>query len=764
MRHVSLLPALLLLPLAAAHCAADAPPPPPVVVASPPPVIIAPRGPRPPETAKLPKTTTYHGVAVTDDYAWLEDGKDPKVQAWSDQEDLYARAKLASLTDRPAIKKRVTALVGEDAPSYGEIDTRGKTLFVMKTQPPKQQPFLVTVASSADPATEKVLLDPNVVDTSGGTAIDFFVPSRDGKRVAVSLSKGGSESGDVHVYDVATGAELAGDMIPRVNGGTAGGSLAWAGDGFFYTRYPHAGERPPADLGFFQQVYFHKLGTPTSADTYAIGKDFPRIVEVDLESSPDGKVVLARAANGDGGEFAYYVHREGPKGGTWTQLSTYADKVVDAKFAPNGTLYLLSHAKPRGQILRLPYPTAPLAKATVAVPESDAVIESFVATPNRLYVTDLVGGPSRVRIIPPLPRSLASCPHPGKTAALTPASPPRCTEAVASVPILPVSHVSATARVDGDDILFRDESYLEPPGWYRFSAATGELAKTALSKTTHIDLRDAEVVRESCVSADGTKVPINIVQLRGARRDGSGYAMLTGYGGFSISRSPRFRPLTRMLLDQGFAVAEANLRGGGEFGDAWHEDGSVTKKQHVFDDFYACAKLLRDEKVASPAHLAIQGGSNGGLLMGAAMVEHPEAYRVVVSHVGIYDMLNLENTSNGAFNVTEYGSTKDPAQFKALYAYSPYHHVVDGAHYPSVLFLTGANDPRVDPYNSRKMTARLQAANASDNPILLRTSHDTGHGMGTPLAAEIDEDADVYAFMFHELGIGYRAPGKTAPE
>jgi prolyl oligopeptidase len=712
-----------------------------------------PAGPRPPETPKVVSTTTYHGVAVADSYAWLENGADPKVIDWSDRENAYARAVLDALPDHAAIKQRVSALVGEDSPSYGEIVARGKTLFVMKDQPPKQQSFLVTVAPSGDPATEKVVLDPNVVDPTGSTTIDFFVPSRDGKRVAVSLSRGGSESGDVHVYDVATGKESAGDMIPRVNGGTAGGSLAWAGDGFFYTRYPHAGERAQADLSFFQQVYFHKLGTETSADTYAIGKDFPRIAEVALTSSPDGKTVVAIVANGDGGEFAVYVRQDGVKGGAWTPLSTYADKVIDAKFSPDGVLYLLSHAKARGQILKLAPSTAPLAKATVVVPESEAVIESFIATKSRLYVIDLVGGPSRIRVVPPLPEVR------GSANGLTPARPP-----VDSVPILSVSHVSATALVDGDDLLFRDESYLSPPAWYRFDARGRTVAKTSLVKTSAIDLGDAEVVRESCVSADGTKVPLSIVQAKGAPRDGSRFAMLTGYGGFNVARAPRFRPLTRMLLDQGVVFAEANLRGGGEFGDAWHEDGSVTKKQHVFDDFYACAKLLADEKVASSAHLAIQGGSNGGLLMGAALVEHPEAYRVVVSHVGIYDMLGLENTSNGAFNVTEYGSTKDLAQFKALYAYSPYHHVTDGTHYPSVLFLTGANAPRVDPYNSRKMTARLQAASAGGHPILLRTSHDTGHGMGTPLAAEIDEDADVYSFMFHELGIPFRAQGKTAPE
>jgi len=203
------------------------------------------------------------------------------------------------------------------------------------------------------------------------------------------------------------------------------------------------------------------------------------------------------------------------------------------------------------------------------------------------------------------------------------------------------------------------------------------------------------------------------------------------------------------------------LRGGGELGEEWHSGGNVTHKQNVFDDFYACAKLLADEKIAPASHLAIVGGSNGGLLMGAELVQHPDAFKVVVAHVGIYDMLRYETTFNGAFNVTEYGTVKNEPEFKALYAYSPFHNVQDGVAYPSVLFMTGANDPRVEPYNSRKMTARLQAAEAgaaSQNPVLLRTSHDTGHGMGTPLAAEIEEDTDGTAFTLHELGLAFKAP------
>ena len=232
-------------------------------------------------------------------------------------------------------------------------------------------------------------------------------------------------------------------------------------------------------------------------------------------------------------------------------------------------------------------------------------------------------------------------------------------------------------------------------------------------------------------------------------------ALLTGYGGFGLSLTPRFRPHMLAWLEQGGVYAVANIRGGGELGEAWHTAGNLTNKQNVFDDFYACARHLVDAKYTTPTRLAIQGGSNGGLLMGAELTQHPEAFRAVVSMVGIYDMLRVERDPNGAFNVTEYGTVADPAQFDALSAYSPYQHVRDGVAYPAILFMTGANDPRVAPYHSRKMVARLQSAASSDAPILLRTSANTGHGMGTPLAAQIEETTDVFTFLFQTLGVTY---------
>ena len=264
------------------------------------------------------------------------------------------------------------------------------------------------------------------------------------------------------------------------------------------------------------------------------------------------------------------------------------------------------------------------------------------------------------------------------------------------------------------------------------------------------------VVREFATSNDGTKIPVNIIRLKGTKLNGSNPVLLNGYGGFNVSISPGFSALRRVWIEQGGVFAIANIRGGGEFGEDWHRAGSLTNKQNCFDDFAAAMLYLVEAGYTNPQKLAITGGSNGGLLMGAMITQHPELFKATVSSVGIYDMLRNELTPNGNFNIPEYGTVKDTDQFRALYAYSPYHHVEAGVAYPAVLFMTGANDPRVDPMHSRKMTARLQAATTSNNPILLRTSSSTGHGIGTPLNERIKEDVDEFAFLFHELGIKYR--------
>jgi prolyl oligopeptidase len=702
-----------------------------------------------PATPKKPVSEEFHGTKVVDDYRWLENADDPAVRRWTEEQNRHTRLVLDQNPALPAIRQRVKELMSHASPDYFELEERGGKLFALKSQPPKNQPFLITLRSAEDPASEQVVLDPNQLNPKGTTAIDFYVPSLDGRLVAVSLSEGGSEEGTVHVYEVAGGRELS-DVIPRVNGATAGGSLAWNADGsgFYYTRYPRGDERPKPDLNFYQQLYFHKLGTPTAEDTYCLGKDLPRIAEISLTTSDDGRYLLATVANGDGGEFAHYLRD--PEG-KWTQLTQFRDQVSGMTFGPDHALYLFAlKGAPRGKILRLDLATPELSRATTVVPESEAAIEgeriaatghavNFVPTATRLYVIDQVGGPSQIRVFD----------HRGKQ--------------LQTVPLRPISSVSQPLRLGADGLLFRAETYLEPPAWYRFDPASGMTTRTALFKTAPVDFHDAEVVREFATSRDGTKVPVNILRRRGTKLDGRNPTLLTGYGGFSSSQKPAFSSLRHLWLAQGGVWAIANLRGGSEYGEEWHKAGSLTHKQNVFDDFAACAEHLIARKYTSRDRLAIQGGSNGGLLVGAALVQRPDLFRAVVGQVGIYDMLLHDRHPNGAFNVPEYGTAKDPEQFRAIYAYSPYQHVTDGTAYPAVFLLTGANDGRVDPANSRKMAARLQAATSSHLPVLLRVSSTSGHGFGTGLSEAIKQQADVFGFLFQQLGVDYRPAASQGP-
>jgi prolyl oligopeptidase len=693
--------------------------------------------PGPPTTARRPVVDTYHGESVIDPYQWLEHVDTAEVRTWTEQQNAFTRRILDAAPARAAIADQLRKILREGSPRYANLRRRGDRWLALKLDPRKNQPMLVTLSRLDGQRKEHVVLDPNELDPSGSTVIDFYQATLDGARVAVSLSRKGTESGDVHVYDVPSGEERTGDLVPRVNGGTAGGSVAWTrdGTGFFYTRYPRE-ERPPEDRAFYQQVYFHRLGRPTAEDRYEVGRDFPRIAEITLETSPGGRWVLASVKDGDGGDVAHHLRRAD---GSWILLAAVADRIREAHFGLDGALYLRSlKDAEHGRILRLE-PGQPLRSATVSAPEGESSIEEFVATRTRLYISNVHGGPEEIRVFD----------HQGRP--------------LGSVPIPPVASAEElTPTQVGDDLYVRVIELTRPAVWYRIFAGGTRSEPTALRVRSPADLSRFEVTREVAISRDGTEIPMTIVRARSVPRDGTAPGILTGYGGYGISLKPRFLGDYAPWLEQGGVLVGANVRGGGEFGDAWHRAGALTHKQNVFDDFQACARALIDRKHVAAGRLGIEGGSNGGLLMGAALTQAPQLYRAVVSHVGIYDMLRVERGPNGAFNVTEFGTVKDPDQYRALRAYSPYHHVVDGTAYPAVLLMTGLNDPRVEPMQSFKMAARLQEATSSGRPVLLRVS-DSGHGIGSGVEERIAVRIDSLVFFFSELGLPFRPQPSAAP-
>ena len=690
---------------------------------------------------------TIQGVKIADPYRALENADDPKVQAWSDAENLRTRSYLDSLPDRDAIASKISRIIKATSPFWGRMQANGDVVVASYSDPAKQQPSIVVMNSSADPKSMRSLLDPNALDPSGHTAIDWFVLSPDGKKIAVSLSKNGSEDGTLHIYDVATGRELE-QPIDRVQFATGGGDVAWSADGnsFWYTRYPGA-DAPEAERHFNMALYLHKIGTPVASDTLVLSakNGIPRTGEIFLDGNRGGAAALASVQLGDGGQWQHYVLQPD---GSAIQVGHYDDRVIGgAVIANDGTVYGVSRKDaPMGKVVKLAAPyTGGFAAAKVIVPEQKdaAIIDGGEFTSplaldgDRLAVTTIAGGPNQVTLYD-LDGGHARS--------------------------LPLPDISAVGEIDplpNGDLLYTELTYLEPPHFMRWNASTGQSSRTALAMTSPVSYADSTVTRIFATSKDGTKIPVNIIAKKGIKLDGKNPLLLYGYGGYGINLTPSFSgSFRRVWLDAGGVYAIANIRGGGEYGDRWHTEGMLTKKQNVFDDFDAAAKDL--EKLGYTGHdkLAYMGGSNGGLLMGAEITQHPDMPRAVVSAVGIYDMLRVELDPNGAFNVTEFGTVKDPAQFKALYAYSPYHHVVKGTAYPAVLMLTGANDGRVNPMHSRKFTAALQAATSSGEPILLRTSKTSGHGIGNSLDEQIAETTDELTFLIDQLGMDSAAAGR----
>jgi prolyl oligopeptidase len=682
--------------------------------------------PAPPATALHDVVDSYHGTQIHDPYRWLEPADAPAVAQWIDAQNAYTDAVMAGFTDAASIAKRVGALA---LTSTQRSDPKlvGGVLFYLRQTPP--QPQAVLVAESWPQGEPKVLVDPNA--TNGDTAISDYWPSADGHQVAYGSAQGGDENTTIRFVNVADG-KLAPDALPHTGGGTTTVALAWDADGkgVTYTRLPLPGSAPAARLQFDAQLYHHRFGTAASADRAVLGKGFSPIAEFRLMSSDRAAHAAAFVHYGDGNPESVYLRKNqawrkalGIEAHVASQLSISSGAAWDGE-----RLLVLSYQDaPRGKLLAVDLD----GRATVVLAQQDWAMNGVAAIKEGFLVTEVSGPDWRIRHFA----------HDGHLLRTLP---------------LPQSGVGIGAIASDDDSPVALVSYAgwsQPTRWVKYDVASGALTSVFEVKPA-ADYSKLRTYRLEASSADGTKVPVTVVALEGVKPDGRRPAILTAYGGYGLAQQPRFMGTYLTWLERGGIYAMANIRGGGEYGEGWHEDGMRANKQHGFDDFHAAAQALVSAHWSDVAHLGILGGSNGGLLMGAALTQHPGDYHAVVSFVGLYDMLRSELWPNGEYNTAEYGTVKNAAEFAWLRGYSPLLHVQPATAYPAVLLITGENDPRVAPWHSRKFAAALQKANTSTNPILLLTRRNEGHGVTSSFSQRVGNTAVMLSFFAQELGLG----------
>ncbi len=598
----------------------------------------------------------------------------------------------------------------------------GGRYFYLRRDGRQNQPVLYWRADLAGP--DRVAVDPNTLNPAGTTALDWFYPSRGGTLLAYGLSEDGSEQSVLQVLQVDTGT-IQEDRIPR----TRSASLAWVpdGSGFYYTRYPAPGQVPTGEEHYHRAVFHHHLGTDPERDQLIYQ---PREKEFwpGTSLSPDGRWLLISVARTFDQTDLYLkdLAADGPLVPVAEALpATFEGEIAHGRLfirtnlgAPTYRLYQVTPERPYQSAWR-----------EIVVARPDAVLEAFTIARDHLALSYLERASARLR--------------------LTDLDGGR--EEEIALPALG-SLFGVHAEWNAPEIFYGFSSYTVPPTVYRIDFPSSE---TTLWQRVQAEIDPgAFVVRQvSYRSRDGTPISMFLVHRANLERNGDNPTYLTGYGGFNISMTPAFSRSLLLWLQSGGVLAVPNIRGGGEYGERWHQAGILGSKQNSFDDFIAAAEWLIDQRYTRPERLAAAGGSNGGLLVGAALTQRPDLFRAVLIQVPLLDMLRYHHFLIARLWIPEYGSPDDPEQFRWLRSYSPYHHVQDGRTYPAVLLATAESDTRVDPMHARKMTARLQAASSGDRPILLRLESRAGHGAGKPLSKVLDELADSWTFVFSELGV-----------
>ena len=676
-----------------------------------------------PQTRKVEQTDDYHGTKISDAYRWLEDDNSAETKTWVEAQNKLTFAYLNQIPQREKIKARLTELWNYER--YSAPLKAGKHYFYTKNDGLQNQSVWYIAESPTDPG--RVFLDPNKLSTDGTVALSGLRFTDDGKLAAYGLATAGSDRTEWRVKNVETGKDLTDTLKPNRQGG-----VSWLKDnsGFFYSRFPET--QQGAELRaqtFNQKLYFHKIGTPQSEDVLIYERPDDKEFFMGGSVTQDGNWLIISVGKGTSPKnMVYFKNLKMEK----SPILPLVDSLTaNYSFIGNDEAnfyFQTDKDTPRAKIVMVNV----LAKDRIwkdVIPEAQETLQGVNFINNHFVLNYLKDAYTQIKIHDINGKFVRDIKLPG---------------------------IGSAGGFGGKrfdtETFYSYSSYNAPPTIYRYDMKTG---KSELFRQAKVNLNpaDYEVKQVFYNSKDGTKVPMFIIHKKGLKLDGTNPTLLYGYGGFNISQTPGFSVSRLVWLEMGGVFAVANLRGGAEYGEAWHEAGTKLKKQNVFDDFIGAAEWLIANKYTSPKKLAIQGGSNGGLLVGAVLNQRPDLFGAALPAVGVMDMLRFPKFTIGWAWTSDYGSPDKADEFKAIYAYSPLHNIKTGTKYPAVLVTTADHDDRVFPAHSFKYAAALQAAQSGDAPVLIRIETKAGHGAGKPTSKQIEEIADIYGFLMKNLGM-----------
>ncbi len=722
----SLLAPLFLSCLVAA-CGGEAPPPPQPPIPPPPPTASAPPvapafvPPLPyPASRRVDQVDDIGGTKVADPYRWLEDDKSPEVQQWLTAQDQLARDTLAKLPGRDAIAARMNELLYVEA-ARTPVHVGNRWMYARRDAGKEKY---VVYWREGRTGPEKVLLDPFTFSSDGSASLGEWAPSWDGKKVAYTVHPNNSDEATMHVLDVGTGKVSTVDVIDGADDATA--SWTPSGDGFYYTWLPAKGAVPTADRPGYQEVRFHKLGSDPKTDKVVRERTGDPKAFLNGGVSKDGRWLLVTVSHGWNRTDVQFMDLRAKKP-AWQDLAVGKDAIYNVGVDRGRFFVHTNDGAPHWRVFKVD-PAHPAREAWTEIVQerSDATLEGVAVVGHSLALSYLKDVASQAELRDEDGKPIRSLDLPG------------------------LGSLGQISGNEDDDLLYYAfQSFTTPTQILETSVKTGKSSVWYQLKVP-VDPSLYAVDQKFATSKDGTKVPFFVVHARNMKTDGTTPTILTGYGGFQQPVAPYFAASIFPWLEQGGAWVSANLRGGNEYGEAWHRHGMLHEKQNVFDDLFAVAQALSDLGIAKAAKLAVLGGSNGGLLVGAAITQHPEMFRVALCAVPLLDMVRYHLFGQGKSWIEEYGSPDDPADFAALYAYSPYHHVTQGTKYPATMILSADSDDRVDPMHARKFAAELQWA-STGGPVLLRVEKHSGHGGADMIKSRIDYVADEYAFVLSNM-------------